>query len=79
MAELQVLDMTVVSSIKKLMDNIRNDIDAGTSMDDLADIVYDHKLMKKTPYKNLLKSVCDLLREKGYPTTADFFSSLWHL
>ena len=79
MAELQVLDITVVNSIKKLMDNIRNDIDPGRSMDDIADLVYDNKLIKKTSYKPLLQSVCDLLREKGYPTTADFFANHWHL
>ncbi|MEW6054450.1 MAG: hypothetical protein AB1552_11800 [Nitrospirota bacterium] len=79
MAELPTLDMSVVTTIKKLMDNIRNDIDAGNSMDDIADLVHDHRLTQKKAYKKLLQSICDLLREKGYPSTADFFAKLWHL
>lgn len=79
MTDLPVMDLTVVNAIKKLMDNIRNDMDPGNSMDDLADMVYDHKLDKKKSYRPLLQSVCDLLREKGYPVTSDLFTKLWHL
>lgn len=79
MTQLPVMDLTLVDAIKKLMDNIRNDINAGSSMDDLADMVYDHKLEKKPAYRPLLQSICDLLREKGYPVTSDMFIKLWHL
>ncbi len=74
---LPILDFNLVNAVKKLMDNIRNDIDAGNSMDEIADMVYDNQLNKKDAYKPLLRSVCDLLREKGYPTTADFFAKRW--
>ena len=79
MAGLPVLDMTVVNEIKKLMDKIRDKIDPGSSMDDIADLVYDHKLAKMEAYKPLLNSICDLLREQGYPSTADFFFKHWKL
>ena len=79
MTELPMMDMAVVGSIKKLMDNIKNDLDQGNSMDDIADLVFEYKLNEKKAYKTLLQSVCDLLREKGYPQTADFFVKHWHL
>jgi len=79
MSDLPVMDLTVVNAIKKLMDNIKNDMNAGNSMDDIADMVYDHKLDKKKTYRPLLQSICDLLREKGYPVTSDLFIKLWHL
>jgi hypothetical protein len=79
MTELPMMDLTVVNAIKNLMDNIKNDIAPGNSMDDIADLVHDHKLIGKNSYKPLLRSICDLLREKGYPTTADFFTKHWRL
>ena len=79
MTQLPVMDLTLVDAIKKLMDNIRNDINAGSSMDDLADMVYDYKLEKTPTYRPLLQSICDLLKEKGYPATSDMFIKLWHL
>jgi hypothetical protein len=79
MTELPVMNIGVVNSIKKLMDNIKNDIDPGNSMDDIADMVHDNKLIGKNTYRPLLQSVCDLLREKGYPATADFFTKHWRL
>lgn len=79
MNELPVMNFSVVNSIKQLMANIENGIDPGNSMDDIADIVHDNKLINKSSYKPLLQSVCDLLREKGYPATADFFVKHWRL
>ncbi len=79
MTELPTLDMAVVGTIKKLIENIRNDIDAHDSADQITDMVDDCKLVGKEAYKPLLRSFCDLLREKGYPQTADFLVKQWHL
>ena len=79
MTEFQILDTTVVSAVKNLRDNIKNDIDQFNSMEQIAELVYDHKLIGKNAYKTLLQSVCDLLREKGYTQTADFFVKHWQL
>ncbi len=79
MTELPILDMTLVGAIKGLMDNIRNDIDPHDSADQITDLVEEHKLDRKEAYKHLLKSFSDLLREKGYPQTADFLVKQWHL
>lgn len=79
MTGLPILDMTIVGAIKGLMDNIRNDIDPHDSADQITDLVEEHKLDRKEAYKPLLKSFSELLREKGYPQTADFLVKQWHL
>ena len=72
MTELPTMNMAVVEAIKKFMENIRNDVDAGNSMDDIANLVWEHRLAEKKAYNPLLHSICDLLRERGYPQTAVF-------
>jgi hypothetical protein len=79
MTELPILDASVVGAIKKLLDNIKNDIDPHNSADQITDLVEEHKLNEKKAYRPLLKSFSDLLREKGYPQTADFLVKQWHL
>jgi hypothetical protein len=79
MAELPTMDMAVVGAIKRLLENIKNDIDMHDSVDQITDLVDDHKLVGKSSYKPLLRSLCDLLREKGYPQTADFLIKQWKL
>jgi hypothetical protein len=79
MTELQIIDLTLVTSIKGLMDNIKNGMDRYNSMEQIADLVDDNKLAEKKAYKNLLQSICDLLREKGYHQTAILFTMHWHL
>ncbi len=79
MTELPILDATVVGAIKKLLDNIKNDVDPHNSADQITDLVEQHKLNGKEAYRPLLKSFSDLLREKGYPQTADFLVKQWHL
>lgn len=79
MTELPIIDPTLTTAIKKLMDNIKNGIDQYNSMEQLADLVDDNKLAEKKAYKNLLQSICDLLREKGYPQTSARFVMHWHL
>jgi hypothetical protein len=78
MTELPMLDATVVA-IKKLLDNIKNDVDAHNSADQITDLVEQHRLNEKEAYRPLLRSFSDLLREKGYPQTADFLVKQWHL
>jgi hypothetical protein len=79
MTGLPMLDMTIVGAIKEHMDNIRNDIDPHASADQITDLVEEHKLERNEAYKPLLKSFSELLREKGYPQTADFLVKQWHL
>ena len=79
MTGLPILDMSLVNVIKQLMENIKNDIDPHKSMDGIADLVEDNKLGRKDEYKPLLRSVCDVLREKGFPSTADFLIKQWRL
>ncbi len=79
MTGLPILDMSLVNVIKQLMENIKNDIDPHKSMDGIADLVEDNKLSMKDEYKPLLRSVCDVLREKGFPSTADFLIKQWRL
>ena len=79
MTGLPILDMSLVNVIKQLMENIKNDIDPHKSMDGIADLVEDNTLSRKDEYKPLLRSVCDVLREKGFPSTADFLIKQWRL
>jgi hypothetical protein len=79
MNELPILDATVVGAIKKHLDDIRNDIDPHNSADQITDLVEQHKLDEKKAYGPLLKSFTELLREKGFPQTADFLAKQWHL
>ena len=79
MPGLPVLDMSLVNIIKQMKDNVKNDIDPHKSMDKIADLVEDNKLFNKGGYKPLLRSVCDVLREKGYPSTAEFLTKQWRL
>ena len=79
MNELPILDATVVGAIKKLLDDIRNDIDPHYSADQITNLVEEHKLNDKKAYSPLLKSFTELLREKGFPQTADFLVKQWHL
>jgi hypothetical protein len=79
MTSFPVLNTALVNSIKHYMDNIKNDVDPHKSMDDIADLVDDNRLLGKDEYKPLLRSVCDLLRQKGYPSTADFLTKQWQL
>jgi hypothetical protein len=79
MTGLPTLDMALVKEIKRLLDNIKNDVDAHDSADGITDLVEEHKLDRNEAYRPLLKSFSDLLREKGYPQTADFLVKQWHL
>jgi len=79
MTNLPVMDMTVVEAIKKQIDNVKNDLDAHGSADRITDLVDDNKLVGKESYKPLLRSFCEVLREKGYPQTADFLIKQWRL
>jgi hypothetical protein len=79
MTEIPIIDLTLTTAIKKLMDNVKNDIDQYNSMEQIADLVDDNKLAENKAYKNFLQSICDLLREKGYPQTAALFVMHWHL
>jgi hypothetical protein len=77
--DLPVLDPVVSGEIKRLRDNIKNDIDIYNSMDQITELVVEHKLVGKKAYQQLLKSVCDLIREKGFPQTAAFAEKDWRL
>jgi len=78
MIELPMLDPLVVE-LKRLIDNIKNDKDIYGSMDQIAEMVVEHKLADKKTFKPLLQSVCTLIREKGFPQTAAFAEKDWRL
>jgi hypothetical protein len=77
--ELPTLDANIVDAIKKLRDNIKNDFDQYHSIDQIQYMVVEHKLAGNKAYKPLLQSVCNLLRDKGYPQTADTLAKDWRL
>jgi hypothetical protein len=78
MIELPMLDPLVVE-LKRLIDNIKNDKDIYGSMDQIAEMVVEHKLAANKTYKPILQSVCTLIREKGFPQTAAFAEKDWRL
>ena len=78
MIVLPMLDPLVVE-LKRLIDNIKNDADIYGSMDQIAEMVVEHKLADKKAYKTLLQSACTLIREKGFPQTAAFAEKNWRL
>jgi hypothetical protein len=78
MIELPMLDPLVVE-LKRLIDNIKNDQNIYGTMDQIAEMVVEHKLADKKAYKPLLQSVCTLIREKGFPQTAAFAEKDWRL
>jgi hypothetical protein len=78
MIELPMLDPLVVE-LKRLIDNIKNDKDIYGSMDQIAEMVVEHKLADNKTFKPLLQSVCTLIREKGFPQTAAFAEKDWRL
>lgn len=79
MMELPILDPAVVDAIKQLRDNIKSDIDIYNSMDQITEMVVEYKLSEKKAYKPLLQSICNLIREKGFPQTAAFAEKDWRL
>ena len=78
MIELPMLDPLVVE-LKRLIDNIKNDADIYGSMDQIAEMVVEHKLADKQTFRPLLQSACTLIREKGFPQTAAFAEKNWRL
>jgi len=75
MIELPMLDPVLVGELKRLIENIRNDANIYGSMDQIAEMVVEHKLADKKAYKSLLQSVCTL----GFPQTAAFAEKDWRL
>ena len=69
----------ILEEIEIRIENIRNDLDPYGNADGITDLVEDHHLSVREDVKPLLKSFCDLLREKGYPDTATFMSKQWHI
>jgi len=69
----------ILEEIEIRMENIRNDLDPYGNADSITDLVEDHRLSGREDFKPLLKSFCDLLKEKGYPDTAKFISNQWHI
>ena len=73
-----MLDPLIVE-LKRLINNIKNDQDIYGSMDQIAEMVVEHKLADKETFRPLLQSVCTLIREKGFPQTAAFAEKDWRL
>jgi hypothetical protein len=65
--------------MKKLIANIKNNLDLYESADKFVKVVEKNKLDQKEDYKPLLISFCEALRETGYPTMSETFSEKWHI
>jgi hypothetical protein len=80
MAELSEDEIaSMLEEIKIRIENIRNDLDTDENADGITDLVEDNHLSDREDFKPLLKSFCDLLKEKGYPDTSAFISKQWHI
>ena len=69
----------ILEEIEIRIENIRNDLDPHENADCITDLVEDHHLSGREDFKALLKSFCDLLKEKGYPDTSAFIAKQWHI
>ena len=78
MIELPMLDPWVVE-LKRLINNIKNDQNIYGTMDQIAEMVVEHKLSDKEAFRPLLQTVCALIREKGFPQTAAFAEKNWRI
>jgi hypothetical protein len=65
--------------MKKLIANIKNNLDLYESADKFVKVVEKNKLDQKEDFKPLLLSFCDALREKGYPVMSETFAEKWHI
>ena len=80
MADLTEDEVTkLLEEIGIRIENIRNDLDPYQNADGITDLVEDHHLSGREDFKPLLKSFCDLLKEKGYPDTSKFISKQWDI
>ena len=80
MAELSEDEITrILEEITIRIENIRNDLNPYENADGITDLVEDNHLSGRADFKPLLKSFCDLLKEKGYPDTSAFLSKQWHI
>ena len=70
---------TLLEEIGIRIENIRNDLDPYENADYVTDLVEDHHLSGRDDFKPLLKSFCDLLKEKGYPDTSKFIAKQWNI
>ncbi|HMK50795.1 MAG TPA: hypothetical protein VK435_12130 [Thermodesulfovibrionales bacterium] len=69
----------MLEEIEIRIENIRNDLDPYENADAITDLVEDHHLSDREDFRPLLKSFCDLLKEKGYPDTSAFISKQWKI
>jgi len=69
----------ILEEIEIRIENIRNDLDPYENADYITDLVEDHHLSGREDFKPLLKSFCDLLKEKGYPDTSKFIAKQWNI
>jgi hypothetical protein len=65
--------------MKKLIANIKNNLDLYESADKFVKVVEKNKLDQKEDLIPLLLSFCDALREKGYPVMSETFAEKWHI
>jgi hypothetical protein len=65
--------------MKKLIANIKNNLDLYESADKFVKVVEKNKLDQKEDFIPLLLSFCDALREKGYPVMSETFAEKWHI
>ena len=68
-----------VDEIKKIVEDIKNDSNLYEDTDKLVNFVNLYNLDQQEACKPLLKSFCELLKDKGYPDTSEILSEKWNL
>jgi hypothetical protein len=65
--------------MKKLIENIKNNLNLHESAEKFVAVVDKNKLDQKEDHKPLLISFCDALREAGYPVMSESFAEKWRI
>ena len=65
--------------MKKLIENIKNNLDFYESAEKFVKVVEKNKLEQREDLIPLLRSFCDVLREKGYPVMSENFAEKWRI
>ena len=65
--------------MKKLIENIRNNLHLHESAEKFVEVVEKNKLDQREDFTPLLLSFCDALRERGYPVMSETFAEKWHI
>lgn len=71
--------MDSTEEMKKLIENIKSNIDFYESAENFVKVVEKNKIEQREDVIPLLRSFCEALREKGYPVISETFAEKWHI